>query len=93
MKAVWSAEADRDRDAIFAHIEEHDPSAAFKLDMEISKIIFRLEQFPNSGRPGRLPGTREAVIGSYILVYKVLPNALLITQLVHGARKFPPTRV
>lgn len=93
MKAIWSAEADRDRDEVLDYIEEHDPDAAFKLDMEISKIIVRLEQFPNSGRPGRLPGTREAVIGPYILVYKVLPNALLITQLVHGARKFPPNRV
>mgnify|MGYP002074428378 FL=1 len=71
------------------YIADENPLAAILLDEDIDRTVRRLEQYPNSAKIGRLKGTREAVIGSYILVYEVHPDCLLITHFVHCARLFP----
>ena len=41
-------------------------------------------------RPGRAPGTREAVVHpNYILVYRVSAEAVEIVSLVHARRQYP----
>lgn len=89
MIAVWASTAERDRWAAMEYIANDNPEVALKLDEEISLAVRRLEQYPYSTRIGRLKGTREAIIGSYILVYEVHPDCLLITHFVHCARLFP----
>lgn len=90
MKAVWTGPAEQERWEIMDHIDADDPQAALNFDEEVSRMVARLEQFPRSGRIGRLEGTREAIIGKYVLVYELRKNCLLITHFVHGMRKFPP---
>ena len=63
MKLLWSAFAMSDRDAIFTTIESRNPRAAVAIDEQIATAARRLVQCPHSGRPGRVPGTRELVIG------------------------------
>lgn len=89
MIAIWTSTAERDRWAAMEYIANDNPEAALELDEEISLTVRRLEQYHHSARIGRLKGTREAVIGSYILVYEVHPDYLLITHFVHCARLFP----
>ena len=62
MKLLWSAFAMSDRDAIFTTIESRNPRAAVAIDEQIAAAR-HLVQCPHSGRPGRVPGTRELVIG------------------------------
>ncbi len=62
MKLVWSPYARSDRDAIFSHIEADSPRAAVHVDEQIGAAVRRLIEFPESGRPGRIRGTRELVI-------------------------------
>ena len=81
MKLVWSPYALSDRDAIFSHIEADSPRAAVR----------RLTEFPESGRPGRVAGTRELVVlrTPYVAAYVVLPGMVRILRVLHGAQIWP----
>ena len=59
---VWSRFALSDRDGIFSYIEAENPRAAVHVDEQIANAARRLLDFPDSGRPGRVAGTRELVI-------------------------------
>lgn len=59
MKLVWSNRAATDRLAIFVWIAEDNPQAVADVDERIEAAAQRLKDFPNSGRPGRIEGTRE----------------------------------
>jgi addiction module RelE/StbE family toxin len=67
------------------------PYVASKIIGEIIRRIEQLEFFPMSGRRGRVPGTRELVIGktSFIAAYKVDGARIVILALCHGAQKWP----
>jgi toxin ParE1/3/4 len=62
VKLVWSLYALSDRDAIFSYIEADNPRAAVHVDEQIAAAVQRLIEFPESGRPGRVAGTRELVV-------------------------------
>ncbi|OHV86880.1 type II toxin-antitoxin system RelE/ParE family toxin [Mesorhizobium sp. ORS 3428] len=91
MKIVWSAFALSDRDGIFTHIEAENPAAAILIDERIVAATGRLRDFPESGRPGRLAGTRELVIVGtpYVAAYQLAGNAIRILRVLHGAQRWP----
>ncbi|MEH6953117.1 type II toxin-antitoxin system RelE/ParE family toxin (plasmid) [Nitrobacter sp. NHB1] len=91
MKLVWSAFALADRDGIFTHIEVENPRAAIAIDERIAASARRLADFPESGRPGRVAGTRELVIAGtpYVAAYIVTERAIRILRVLHGAQKWP----
>ena len=62
-----------DRNEIFDYIEIDNPDAAEAVDERIEAAAERLIDYPNSGRPGRIEGTRELVVrgAPYILPYRV----------------------
>lgn len=91
MRLEWLALAERDRAEIFDYIEADNPRAAADVDLRIREQSLQLLQFPLSGRPGRVRGTRELVIShtSHILVYRVKGEIVRILRLLHGARRWP----
>ena len=91
MNIVWSHTARRDLAALRDYIAEHDPAAARRTAEAILQAAVQLAEFPASGRPGRLPGTRELVLSGlpYILPYTVDDDALVILAVIHGARRWP----
>ncbi|MES2046124.1 MAG: type II toxin-antitoxin system RelE/ParE family toxin [Pseudomonadota bacterium] len=91
MKLVWSALSRADRREIYAFIEADDPRAAILVDERIEAATRRLIDFPDSGRVGRVEGTRELVVGRtpYILPYVVVGNEVRILRVIHGARVWP----
>jgi len=50
-----------------------------------------LERFPEAGRTGRIPGTRELVIvpTPFLVAYRVRRSKIEILSLLHGARRWP----
>lgn len=53
----------------------------------------RLADFPNLGRAGEIPGTRELIPHeSYRLVYEIDGDTLWILALVHTSRRWPLVR-
>jgi toxin ParE1/3/4 len=91
VKLVWSPFALSDRDAIFSHIEADNPRAAVHVDEQIDVAVRRLIEFPESGRPGRVAGTRELVVPRtpYIAAYVVVPGMVRILRILHGAQIWP----
>lgn len=91
MNLVWSALALADRDSIFSHIEADNPRAAIAVDERIAGASRRLIDFPDSGRPGRVAGTRELVIPGtpYIAAYVVTAEKVRILRVLHEAQRWP----
>lgn len=77
MKLEWSALAISDREAIFDYVAAERPRAAVMLDERLETRVEALLDFPESGRPGRVAGTRELVITGtpYIAAYQLTAPA------------------
>lgn len=90
MRAIWATPARLQLAEAIEYVAESDPLTAILLDEDVDRTVCRLVRFPYSAKIGRLRGTREAIIGSYILVYEVHPDYLLITHFIHCSRQFPP---
>ncbi len=90
MKVIIRDDAYHDLERIHAWIAKDRPSAADAVVERILKSIGLLEPFPLIGRAGRVPGTRELVIGglSYIAVYCVDDQAdeVAVIAVFHAAQ-------
>ena len=63
------------------------------MDELFSDATARLTEYPNLGKPGKIPGTRELIPHeSYRLVYEVSGDTVWILTLVHTARRWPIVR-
>nr|HAQ92871.1 type II toxin-antitoxin system mRNA interferase toxin, RelE/StbE family [Afipia sp.] len=67
------------------------PRAAIAVDERIATAARRLVDFPESGRPGRVAGTRELVITGtpYVAAYAVTAETIRILRVLHGAQRWP----
>ncbi|WP_342744611.1 type II toxin-antitoxin system RelE/ParE family toxin [Paraburkholderia ribeironis] len=68
-----------------------DPRAAVDVDDRIRTQVRQLLQFPETGRLGRIEGTRELVISRtpYIAAYRITGDSVRILRLLHGAQQWP----
>ena len=91
MKVVWSPTARRDLTRIEEYIAERNPTAAQRVAQRLVQVTRRLVDFPGSGRPGRLPNTRELVVlgTPYLIPYTVRGEEVRIIAVLHAARKWP----
>jgi toxin ParE1/3/4 len=89
---VWSSEAIDDLAAIRFFVSHDNPQAAAKLIGSIVQLVQdQLTLFPDSGRPGRVAGTRELIISGtpYIVPYRVKNDRVDILRVYHAARRWP----
>lgn len=94
MELFWTPEAIQDRDDIYDYIETENPMAALALDELFSEKANHLIDHPDSGRLGRVAGTRELVAHqNYALVYDVADNRVRVLRVLHAARQWPPKRM
>jgi toxin ParE1/3/4 len=91
MKIVWSPRAIQHLIAIRAFIIEDSPNAAQAVAAQIIASVEKLALYPNRGRVGRVPGTRELVIVDtpYVLPYRVHADRLEIIAVFHGRQHWP----
>ena len=90
MRVVWSPQALDDRDAIWAYIAADTPSAAIRVDADLADAIGGLGDYPELGRPGLIPGTRELFpIHSYRIVYELSDDEVQVLAIVHTSRLWP----
>lgn len=91
MRLEWSLPAIEDREAIFDYIEQDNPQVVIDIDERISGRVEGLRRFPESGRPGRVEGTRELVIDRtpYIAAYRIRGDTVRILRVLHGALLWP----
>lgn len=93
MRVIWTSEARQDRVDVWDYIAADNPPAAVHMDELFRIAVARLAEHPKSGRPGKIPGTRELIPHeSYRLVYEIDQEILWVLALVHTARQWPPVR-
>jgi plasmid stabilization system protein ParE len=73
------------------YIARERPAAARKIALQIREAVMRLEDFPHSGRVGRVPGTRELVVPGtpYICAYAIRAKEVRIAAVLHGKQRWP----
>ena len=83
--------AERNRNTQIAYLADRNPWAAIDMGDAIEAAIERLIDYPHTGRPGRIRGTRELVVSGtpYVIAYRIEPGAILIVRLLHGAQRWP----
>ena len=87
LRVVRAQQADAEIVEIATYLAEHNPSAAEHFLQDLEKLQDRLAQFPNSGTPGLIPGTRRLVIGNYIVSYRLQGGSIQIFAVRHGKRQ------
>jgi toxin ParE1/3/4 len=92
MRLIFAEPAARDLNDIIDYIALDNRDAAEKVYRAIAAASERLTDFPEMGRPGRLPGAREFAVRSvpYLIVYEIDPNVVTILAVFHGARDLVP---
>ena len=92
MNIEWLPTAARTLGAQISYIAERDAQAAVDMGNAIEVAVSRLAGFPESARPGRVPGTRELVVPAtpFIVVYRIEATCVVILRVLHGAQKWPP---
>lgn len=85
----WTPLAKADAHDTFDHIALDDPKTAQEVVRRIESAVTRLGQFPNIGRPGGRPGTRELVLPRlpYVVVYRHKDDLVTILRVLHTSRK------
>lgn len=68
-------------------------TVAVRVVEHILASVQRLAVFPQSGRRGRVPQTRELVItdAPFIVAYTIEDSRILILAVYHSARQWPET--
>ena len=92
MRLRWTKRAERDLDEIATYIGQDSPAAAARVVLElIDQIESKLPAHPAIGRPGRVLGTRELVIGTlpYVVPYRVREMDIEILRVLHTSRRWP----
>jgi toxin ParE1/3/4 len=92
MNVVWTRKASRHLRAAYDYwARERSAAAADTMLERIFSAVELLERFPATGRPGRIPGTRELVVvpTPFLIAYRVRRSKIEIVSMLHGARKWP----
>jgi addiction module RelE/StbE family toxin len=87
---IWRPEALEKLAHIADYIAERRPAAAQRLKDAIQHTAERLPDHPYIHRPGRVPGTREAIVHpNYILVYRVGEAVIEVVAVLHARQHYP----
>jgi toxin ParE1/3/4 len=92
LRLRWTRRAEGDLDDIAAYIGQDSPAAAARVVLElIERTEALLTRHAALGRPGRVLGTRELVIGGlpYVIPYRVRDNDIEILRVLHTSRRWP----
>lgn len=72
-------------------IAQDNHSAANRMVARLWASVIGLAGHPETGRPGRVYGTRELVVSQtpFIIPYRIVNSEIQILRVLHGARKWP----
>jgi toxin ParE1/3/4 len=88
----WTEQATRQLDQAYDYIAlSNSEKLAARITMLIVTTVQQLENFPMSGRAGRVRGTRELVVGNtpFIAAYAIQKARIVILAIYHGAQRWP----
>ena len=90
MAVRWTKRALASLVAIAAYIGRDNPARSTSFVQEIRSKTAMLVEFPATGRPGRVAGTRELIVHeNYIVPYRVRGQHVDIITVQHVAKRWP----
>ena len=91
MRVRWLKKAVRSLDKAMEYIAQEDEETARIISDYIHMRVESLQEQSYQGRPGRIFGTRELVMGKYpfIVPYQVKNEELQILRVFHTSRRLP----
>ena len=91
MRVVWTAPALRELEAIGDYIARDNPRASARIVTRILDRVDMLTDHPETGRPGRIAGTRELVVTDtpFVVPYRIRGDQIEVLSVFHGARRWP----
>ena len=91
MQIRWLEEAVLDLQKLHHYIQKDKPQAAEKTAKLIYETVDLLAQQPAMGRAGRVPHTRELILGGtpYIIPYRVKGREIEILRVLHASMQWP----
>jgi toxin ParE1/3/4 len=86
-----SPRARHDLHELVRHIARASPRTARLVRERIDEAVQQLKLHPESGRPGRVDGTRELVIPhtAHIAAYRITNRTLEIIAFIHESQQWP----
>lgn len=89
-RLIWTAAAHADLDSIAEYHAARDSRVGDLIVGRVEAAAARLTRY-DTGRPGRVAGTREKSVAStsHIIVYEIRDDLLFIFRIVHTARNWP----
>lgn len=87
----WLPKAQRALESELQRITAKDAHVAKRIALLLKERTELLKKFPESGRPGRIAGTRELVLSGlpYILPYRIRGEVVEILRFFHTAQNPP----
>jgi plasmid stabilization system protein ParE len=82
-----SRRANAEIEEITAYLAEHSTPAAERFLVALERARWQLAEFPNSGPPGAVAGTRRLVVGNYIVSYRRRGDDVEIFAVRHARRR------
>ena len=91
MRVRLSPRARQDLHELVRQIARDSPRSARLVRDRIEEAIQQLKVHPESGRPGRVDGTRELVIPhtAHIAAYRITNRTLEIIAFIHESQQWP----
>jgi addiction module RelE/StbE family toxin len=88
IRIKWLDLAVDDLEDIAGYISEDNPDAARRIVSRLWTAVRTLAEQHEIGRPGRVHGTRELVVGDtpFIVPYRLVGSEIQILRVLHGAR-------
>lgn len=89
-RVAWTTRALDDLDVLTDYIADRNFAASERIRSLIEDAAERLPHHPFAHRPGRVPGTREAVVHpNYIIIYSVGLDLITIIAVLHARQQYP----
>ncbi len=92
MNVEWQPQALEDLKSTQNYIAADNPAAAKRIVITIVTMVHdQLTEFPQSGRTGRVEGTREIVVPKtpFIVPYRIAGNTIDILGVHHASQRWP----
>ena len=91
MRLRYTRLALADLEEAHAFIRAENPRAAKAVMARIREAVDRLGTFPDSGRPGRVRGTRELIVAGtpFVIAYRVTAETVDVLAVIHASRRWP----
>ena len=92
MQIIWRPSAIDDIEHARRYIAQFDPQAATRIFAGVRAAIRTLASSPDSGRLGRVAGTRELAVPRtpYVVAYTVIDKQFVVLAILHHAQEWPP---